>query len=103
VEQKRAFMNKAASLALKNLEFGFTIVMKDDDYNRLYLAGGRPKGVTLDSRYGLCFRHCLSLVPLRVAEAFDKSDNVRIHFVMECLHTLTADSNSSAASMGRRM
>ena len=44
VEQKRAFMSMAANLALKHLEFGFTIAMKDEDYKRVYLAGGRPKG-----------------------------------------------------------
>jgi hypothetical protein len=85
-ERKEAFMDRAATLAIKNLEFGFSVTMRDDDYKRHYLRGGRPRGGRLDSRYGLCFRHLLSFVTHHTIDAFKKADDHKIHFVMESGH-----------------
>lgn len=93
IERKQAFMGKASALAPKNLEFGFSVTMRDVDYKRLYLAGGRPKGGRLDSRYGLCFRHCLSFVSHHAIDAFKQADELKIHFVMESGHKNYGDAD----------
>ena len=86
IDQKRTFMAEAATLALKNLEFGFTVVLKDELYRRLYQVEGSHTGGRLDSPYGLCFRHCLSLASHHVIEAFKGKKSLAIHFVMEAGH-----------------
>jgi hypothetical protein len=67
-------MAAAAKLGLKHLEFGFTISLGEDDYQTHYIAGHRPKEVQLDSRYGLCFRYCLGLIPSLAMQAFNRRD-----------------------------
>jgi hypothetical protein len=85
IMQKQAFMATAANIGLKNLEFGFTISLKDEDYDQYYVAGNRPKEVQLDSRYGLCFRFCLGLIPTFAKDAF-KGRDLEVHFVLESGH-----------------
>jgi hypothetical protein len=82
VKQKGDFMAAAAKVALKNLAFGFTIILKDDDYKKHYVADHRPKEIPIDSRYGLCFRYCLGILPTYAKEAF-KDRELDIHFVLE--------------------
>jgi hypothetical protein len=87
--QKIAFTQAAADLALKHLEFGFTITLRDDAYRDFYVAGNRPREVQLDSAYGLCFRFCLSLVPGLAREAFKR--DLDIDFVLESGHKNAGD------------
>lgn len=89
-EQKFAFTQIAAGLALKNLEFGFTIALPDAAYYEHYVAGYRPKEIPLDSRYGLCFRYCLSLIPGFAKDAF-KGRDLDINFVLESGHKNAGD------------
>lgn len=42
-KKKRLFTQAAAKLALKDLEFGFTIALPDAAYEEHYVAGFRPK------------------------------------------------------------
>jgi hypothetical protein len=92
VHQKQNFIEKAAKIGLKNLEFGFTIILGDDDYQKYYIAGYRPKEVPLDSRYGLCFRYCLGIVPAFAKESFADSD-IEINFVLETGHRNIGDAH----------
>jgi len=88
--QKFQFTQDAASLALKNLEFGFTISVSDEAYRDHYVAGRRPREIPLDSPYGLCFRYCLSLIPGFAKDAFgDRALN--INFVLESGHKNAGD------------
>jgi hypothetical protein len=80
--KKFEFTQLAADLALKNLEFGFTISVSDSDYRDHYIAGYRPREIPLDSRYGLCFRYCISLIPGFAKDAFGDRE-LDIHFVLE--------------------
>ncbi len=81
-ERKFEFTQSAANLALKNLEFGFTISVADDAYRDHYIADFRPREIPLDSRYGICFRHCLSLIPGFAKDAFGDRE-LNINFVLE--------------------
>jgi Protein of unknown function (DUF3800) len=91
-EKKFAFTQDAADLALKHLEFGFTIALPDAAYYEHYVAGYRPKEIPLDSRYGLCFRYCLSLVPGLAKDAFGRRE-LDINFVLETGHKNAGDAD----------
>lgn len=65
--------------------FAFTIMLRDDEYVEHYHSGERPKKARLDSRYGLCFRLCLSVVPDMLRSAFP-DDEIDLHFVLEAGH-----------------
>ena len=90
VFEKFAFTQRAAEIALKHLEFGFTVALSDAAYEQHYIAGYRPKKIPLDTRYGLCFRHCLSLVPMMAKDAFRGRD-LDINFVLESGHKNAGD------------
>jgi hypothetical protein len=89
IAEKQAFLAKAAKLG-KTLEFGFTIILGENDYQEHYLAGHRPKEVQLDSRYGLCFRYCLGLIPSLAIRSFKKND-LEISFVLKSGHVNLGD------------
>jgi ASC-1-like (ASCH) protein len=84
ITEKQAFMAKAAKFG-KELEFGFTIILADEDYQQHYVAGQRPKEVQLDTRYGICFRYCLGMIPPLAMQAFGTKD-LEISFVLESGH-----------------
>ena len=88
--RKFEFTQQAASLALKNLEFGFTISVVDDAYQDHYIAGHRPREIPLDSAYGLCFRYCLSLIPGFAKDAFGNR-TLDINFILEAGHKNAGD------------
>jgi hypothetical protein len=90
VFEKFEFTQRAAEIALKHLEFGFTIALSDAAYDQHYVAGHRPKEIPLDTRYGLCFRHCLSHVPMMAKQAF-KGRELDINFVLESGHKNAGD------------
>jgi hypothetical protein len=89
-ERKFGFTQEAASIACKNLEFGFTISVNDDAYRDHYVAGNRPREIPLDSPYGLCFRYCLSLIPGFAKDAFGDRE-LNINFVLESGHKNAGD------------
>jgi hypothetical protein len=89
-EKKFAFTQSAADIALKTLEFGFTIALPDAAYYEHYIANQRPKEIQLDSRYGLCFRFCVSLIPGLAKDAF-KGRDLDINFVLESGHKNAGD------------
>jgi len=89
-QRKYDFTQAAADLGLKNLEFGFTIALPDAAYEQHYVAGFRPREIPLDSRYGLCFRFCLSLIPGMAKDAF-KGKDLDINFVLESGHVKAGD------------
>ena len=89
-ERKFDFTQQAASLALKSLEFGFTISVSDEAYRDHYIAGQRPREIPLDSPYGLCFRYCLSLIPGFAKDTFGDRE-LKINFVLEAGHKNSGD------------
>lgn len=89
-QRKHDFTQAAADLGLKNLEFGFTIALPDAAYEQHYVAGFRPREIPLDSRYGICFRFCLSLIPGMAKDAF-KGKDLDINFVLESGHVNAGD------------
>ena len=50
----------ANDITERNVLFGAVSVLTNDDYAVVYRRGQRPRKIGLDSKYGLCFRYCLS-------------------------------------------
>jgi len=92
IARKQAFVADASKLGIKNLEYGFTIFLSEEDYQKHYIAGHRPKEVQLDSRYGLCFRYCVGLVSNLAMQSF-KDRDLEISFVLESGHTNYGDAD----------
>lgn len=87
---KSAFTQRAANIALKNLEFGFTITLSKEAFRDLYVNDNRPKKIPLDTQYGLCFRYLLSVIPPMVKDAFGGRE-LDINFVLEAGHKNAGD------------
>lgn len=71
--------------------FGFSSVLRDDDYDRFYIAGHRPKKLQLDSKYGLLFRCCLSHVTETLLRQDDLPRPLELHVIMEDGHKNRGD------------
>jgi hypothetical protein len=62
--------------------FGFSTFVSDKDYREIYVAGEKPKKIPLDTRYGLCFRLVLSIVPKKIRDAMPR-DDISLNLVLE--------------------
>lgn len=76
--RKVAFADDLSDIIHKTLEVGFCAALKNADYDEVYVAGDRPKKVPQDTKYGLCFRVCLSFAA-EVALGKWASDNWATH------------------------
>ncbi len=74
----------------RNTLFGFTIALSASDYAGIYLPGDKPRKTRLDSKYGLCFRMCLSIVPDLVQAALPGRE-IDLYFVLEDGHANFGD------------
>jgi hypothetical protein len=88
--RKYEFTQRAADVALKNLEFGFTVTLSKGAYRALYINDHRPKKIPLDTQYGLCFRYCLSVIPGMAKDAFGDRE-LDINFMLESGHKNAGD------------
>jgi hypothetical protein len=53
-----------------HLQVGFSIIVRDDDYNSVYKVGPGPRRLPKDTKYGVLFRACLAFVPSFIASQF---------------------------------
>jgi hypothetical protein len=59
-ERVNTFAVQLDGLIARHMELGFSVVVRDDDYRKIYVEGARPRRSRLDSKYGVCFRACLA-------------------------------------------
>src|SRR5579864_1677903 len=79
---------------------GLTIHLEHERYISEYRASPTPKGMILDSQYGLCFRACLArLVDLALANG----KNHRLNVVIERGHRNARDADRIFNDVKRRM
>lgn len=85
--RKEASAKQVNKIIQRHSQFGFTLVLKDDEYRDHYQMPGvvRPRKLRLDSRYGLCFRMCLAIVPDLVRQTWSDHE-IDLHFVLESGH-----------------
>jgi Protein of unknown function (DUF3800) len=68
--------------------------LPNDEYERDFRGGDKPKKLHLDSAYGLCFRYCLIHLILEVMRRLGnhkKFDQTRLHVVLESDHRNAGD------------
>lgn len=76
----------------KHLQLGFSVVIRDDDYQSVYKSGASPKKIPQDSKYGVCFRACLAFMPSFIASEFgDLAKDMTINFCLEGGHVNEGD------------
>lgn len=66
----------------KHLACGFTIRLDKRSYDDFYIAGHRPKGVHLDTMYGVCFRYLLSFLLTEIPQLLKRVD-LQIDIMLE--------------------
>jgi hypothetical protein len=85
------------SVIARHLQLGFSVVVRDDDYQGVYGTGLHPKRVPKDTKYGVCFRACLPFVPsliaseLKLANQAALAASMTINFVLEQGHRNVGD------------
>ena len=65
-ERRDIFVDRCSDITLKNTKIGFSVMLEDAEYRQHYLGATPLKGQKRprrDSRYGLCFRSCLTWLP----------------------------------------
>ena len=66
-ERVNAFATELDGVIARHMQLGFSVIIRDDDYRKIYVDGERPRRSRLDSKYGVCFRACLAFAPSYIA------------------------------------
>jgi hypothetical protein len=90
LQKKAAFISECAKIADRHTLFGFTTMVRKDDYEQYYLKGPKPNKARLDSMYGICFRRSLSLICNSALDYLGR-DDLQFHFVLEEGHKNAGD------------
>jgi len=90
VNRKIQFAEALENLCVQHTRFGFAARMLNQDYERVFIAGNRPRKPQLDSRYGVCFRLCLSFIPKMIDELLG-TDDIELQVVLEAGHKNAGD------------
>lgn len=90
-EKQDAFVHEVHALMQRRTRYGFVVALRNEDYDRFYVAGERPRKVPLDTRYGLCFRQMLGWLSTRCYELFPDEKSIRLNIVMESGHINSGD------------
>jgi hypothetical protein len=93
--QKIRYINKVGRIIDRNTLCGFTVRMTHEDYEKHFKAGDGPKGLRLDSKYGVCFRLFLSYMPRLLDRSFQ---DIQLHIVLEAGDAGIGDSEVIFAS-----
>jgi hypothetical protein len=84
------FAEAAEDICQRHTMFGFAVVMKIDDFRANYAEGTKPRKSQLDTKYGVCFRACLSYLPTAIRREI-KLDEFDLNIVLEAGHPNTGD------------
>jgi hypothetical protein len=96
-ERVNAFAVQLDGVIARHMQLGFSVIIRDDDYRKIYVDGPRPPRARLDSKYGVGFRACLAFAPsyiaseLRVAGEVQRAQETTINFVLEDGHRNIGD------------
>jgi hypothetical protein len=90
-QRRDGFLIKAAKVISDALEFGFTAIIRQNDYEEIYK--GQPKTFKLreDTMYGILFRGCLLMVELAVTGNRTPPPDLRLDIVLEQGHKNSGD------------
>jgi hypothetical protein len=94
---KNAFAVQLDSVIARHMQMGFSVIIRHDDYRKIYVEGPRPRRSRLDSKYGACFEACLAFAPsyiaseLQLAGETQRAQETTISFVLEDRHRNVGD------------
>ena len=83
LEKRNAFVLEANRIIEKYSEFGFTAIIRKDDYALIYEAAPNPGKLRKDTKFGVLFRGCLWVVLAAVTENLKLANRSKVNFVLE--------------------
>jgi len=90
VDKKLSFMDEIGFLC-NELEFGFTAVLRAQDYDDFYAKKDRPKKVVQDTKYGILFRATLAGFIRCIGQSRGYAKHGKLQVVLESGHRNAAD------------
>jgi hypothetical protein len=90
-ERRKSFILEADRIVRAHLERGFTAVLRANDYGDIYANAPNPNTFRKDTKYGVLFRGCLSLIMSLVASEPEIARNSTVNFILERGHCNSAD------------
>jgi hypothetical protein len=93
-ERVNAFAVQLDGVIARHMQLGFSVIIRDDDYRKIYVDGSRPPRARLDSKYGAGFRAYLAFAPSYIASELgevQRAQEMTINFVLEDGHRNIGD------------
>lgn len=90
VNKKLTFMDEIGVIC-NDLEYGFTAVLRAEDYDAFYARRDRPKKVTQDTKYGILFRATFAGFIRLIGQNRNWAKHGKIHVVLESGHRNAQD------------
>ena len=87
-ERRAALSAEIAEMCTRGTLFGIVILLDNGDYDRTYIGNNaemRRKRSALDSKYGVCFRIAISLIP-RLIDRADLAQESSLRIIIEDGH-----------------
>ena len=81
-ERRAEIGDQATAIINRHAMLGFVVVLDNKDYQEIFKDAASPRNVSLDSKYGVCFRLALSFLP-ELVNLIDKEENHKIFLVLE--------------------
>jgi Protein of unknown function (DUF3800) len=91
VDRKISFMDEFGVINNETLEFGFSAVLRNDDYDKFYAKKVWPKKVVQDTRYGVLFRAIFASMVSGCGNVPVWRESGKLHMVLESGHRNSAD------------
>jgi len=88
-----SFLAKAQKAISEALEFGFTAIIRRNDYKELYKGEQKTFKLREDTMYGILFRGCLLMVEFAVTGNQTPPPDLRLDIVLEKGHKNSGDVN----------
>lgn len=86
-----ALMADLAPLTATAFTEGVSVKLDNADYETEFRAGEKPRRMRLDSRYGFCFRNCLTFFAIEGLKRVHRGQYPKLHFVLESGHKNAGD------------
>jgi hypothetical protein len=83
VDKRKEFILEANRITEEQLELAVTTIIRKDDYDSIYKSAPNPKKLRKDSKFGVLFRGCLSLIVSAVTTDLELAKQSTINFVLE--------------------
>ena len=90
-ERREKFRLKVDKIVCETLQFGFTAIIRENDYKQLYKGQPNPRKLREDSQYGLLFRACLHTLESKITGGKVQPPDFRLDIILEAGHKNSGD------------